>query len=734
MLIEKARRFLAKGSNRIAMVTAVRGTISTVVPLVVFPRLGFGPAASLAIIGALNAAMIDTGGSYGSRLAAMASVTFIGPCIMLAGMAASANWIAAAALMFTIAFLGGFARAAGSGAIPVGLNLSVMFLIGIEVVPPHADQRLAMAAGVISGGLWTIVVALAFWQLRPYRRVEMELASLWQALADLVVEAMPPDLSANAAVRELNEQRFTRQILAIRTMLEQARSTLGDIRAETHGVGANMGRLLVVVRAVARIEAAMVALHEAGAIRALGDTEAMRVWADALGDLEKACRTTATVLLNDRGLIDYAAVRKSFNTLVTLVERRTGDRMSDERIPRPWILAMARAVRHLDSAEETLRALFQARHSFFSLRIPPLTAIHVTDGLRSMRAQLTPESLIFRHAARIALVGAAATGVVVSQNLPHGLWLAMTPLIILQPDYGGTLTKAMHRGLGTLAGAVLASILLATLHGTVAFEVMIAFLLFFTFLLLRRNYGVAMTFLTPLVILLLGLGGTQEWVDLQYRVMYTVAGAVLALVAGYVLWPVWEHDRLPERFARAIRAGRTYLIAILDAMLGGEPDLEGLGELRRTSEIEAGNADAAFQRMLSEQRAHRGNVTQALALDTYVQRLARHILALAGHVGSATLAVDCGQELRLMLGGALEDVAEALPAGRPPAPRPNFDSPLERVREQLQSLTESDQGAAVAFLLGQIVADVTALHSAAANWSTSDFRAARKVEQPAQIA
>ena len=53
------------------------------------------------------------------------------------------------------------------------------------------------------------------------------------------------------------------------------------------------------------------------------------------------------------------------------------------------------------------------------------------------------------------------------------------------------------------------------------------------------------------------------------------------------------------------------------SVLKGLGDAEAppeLGQLRRTTEIETGNAEAAFQRLLTEPRKHRGRMAQAFAM------------------------------------------------------------------------------------------------------------------------
>src|SRR5260370_8083071 len=76
---------LATGPNRIALSTALRGTIATVTPLAVLPTLGWGDLAYPTVLGALNTSMVDVGGSYRNRLPALAPFPLVGPCLPLLG-------------------------------------------------------------------------------------------------------------------------------------------------------------------------------------------------------------------------------------------------------------------------------------------------------------------------------------------------------------------------------------------------------------------------------------------------------------------------------------------------------------------------------------------------------------------------------------------------------------------------------------------------------------------------
>lgn len=688
------KEWLRSGPNRIALSTASRGTIAAATPLALLPYLGLGDLTYPAVFGALATSMVDVGGPYRSRFIGMLIQALGGPCLLLLGAAAVGSWWAAALVMAAIGIAGGMIRALGPGGASLGINTAFAFLVGLQV-GEIGDQELVWAEGYALGGLWTVLVALVYWQLRPYRRLEQEVAGAWEAVAALVAAIARADAPASVVTRRQREQRIAQRHAAVREAIEHARQALGEMRAAIAGPGTTIAQLVVLLNAASRVAAAAVTLGEVATAGLPAELE-----------LQQACHAVAGILLAGRGEPSFAELRRHL---------RHAQAQGGETQLQAELLAWAQAQRHLDNAEEALRLLFGQRR-----RLPDMVRLLFAHGgprgsvVSALRANASPRSAIFRHAIRIAAVTAFDAAIVTHFHLPHGIWLPLTSLVILQPDYAGTLARALQRTAGTIAGAAVAGVLLAYLHGSVGYDVAIGLLLFATFLLLRRRYGYAVTFLTPLIILLIGMSSTEPWVDLAERVAYTLAGAALALVAGYVLWPQWEHEQLRERLARAIRADSDYLAAVLARLARLEPVGSGLGPLRRQAELAIANADAGFQRMLAEPAGRRAPVAVGFTRLVYVHRLCRHAIALTAEIGAVAAPAAPLEALGGLIATALADAAQALLESRPPAPRPAFDAPLALLTAALSAAGENGPGAIAASLLGRIVSDVTGLLNAAA--------------------
>lgn len=146
---------------------------------------------------------------------------------------------------------------------------------------------------------------------------------------------------------------------------------------------------------------------------------------------------------------------------------------------------------------------------------------------------------------RHAIAMAASVGVVVfavtALDLPHGYWIPMTMTLVLRPYGAETLAVARDRIAGTLAGAVLALIMVLFLPSWTAIMVIVGLLVLILAYAILGRYAQEVLFLTPFIVLL-GTGGVAAaTVGLAVqRILATLLGAV---VAGGIALALARADR-----------------------------------------------------------------------------------------------------------------------------------------------------------------------------------------------
>lgn len=630
-------------ATRMALMNAVRGTVAIMVPLLALQFLGQPAGAVMAAIGGMNTAMSDAGGAYRRRVLVMLLVAVLGAFSLFLGCQMHGIGWLAAVVLFAIAFTAGMARVFGQPGISLGLDASIAFLVG-ALAPQGLDSGLQFAGYYVLGSLWTVLFTLLLWRMRPYRRLFHQVAACYEACADLVAALAEGDSrSARHRLRVRHHQ--------LREAIRQAEDTLESARLGAGHSNPVFDRSVELLHAVSREGAAAVNLRLAAP--AADGTPAAELWWAALASWQAALRATVAALLTGKGQVPVTEVRTRFEALL-----QPGSMPSAVRPP----LQLARV--HLETAADAAARLVGARVPFRDW-LPRIGRRGLRYMVTAVTSQLNFRSFIFRHGLRVAVAAAAAQWLADELSLTHRLWMPMTVILVLQPEFGATWRRMLQRVGGTLAGVLIAGILHFLLHGSAAESVLIAVCAFGTFLFIRRHYGVGVTMLTPMILLLLGVLVPRSGELIVARATDTLLGAALALAAAYLLWPAWQKGALGPQCRAALAANRAYLAAVLRAARERRIVHPDILQARHRAERETDNAEAVFQRMLSEPGHTRSAMRPALTFTTYLRRLTEHVLGLALALDGRTLP-ESGEVLGRALLARLDAATGALAGGAPP--------------------------------------------------------------------
>jgi uncharacterized membrane protein YccC len=295
--------------------------------------------------------------------------------------------------------------------------------------------------------------------------------------------------------------------------------------------------------------------------------------------------------------------------------------------------------------------------------------------LAPVRANLHWDSAILRHATRAAVVAAPALAFTLSMGQAYAHWLTITLVLTLQPFFAQTWQKALERCAGTVLGGVCAAGIAIVVTTPMATALVMMPLAVAAFACRAVSFGLFMVFLTPMVVLLSELGrpDTSEFVIAALRAGYTVAGGMIAVASGVLLWPSWEPARVREALATAIRAHGAYADLELAALLHpGTVTANALEAVRRAAGLASNNLEAALNRALQEPRgAARREAETALVVDAALRRLAGRLLALQHDPAQA------GSD-PVTLGGWRSWMAEAFTALQAGRPLPDATPPDEQ--------------------------------------------------------
>lgn len=676
-LVDHMQREIRAARNRMTLVHAARGTVAVMVPLLVLQALGQPAGAVMAAIGGMNTAMADVGGAYRRRVLVMLLVALCCSFSPFLGCQMHGSAWLSALVLLVIAFLAGMARAFGQPGISIGINASIAFLVG-TIAPQGLVMGVVLAAHYVLGSLWTMLFTLALWRLRPYRRLFGQMAAGYEAGAELVAALGSSDIT---------RRRLKAAYHALLDAIQQAEATLDRTRESAGYSNPVFDRCVELLYALSREGAAALNLR----LLPLPPhgSPAAAIWNQAFACWEGVLRAVAQALLSRRDAVDLSPVRAAFSAL-----------LEESATPAAAQPPLQLALTHLRGSGEALDHLLDDRQRFQEWW-PRVGRDSLRAAAQTLRAQLNPGSFIFRHAVRVALAAAAARWLAGVLGLTHGLWMPMTVILVLQPEFGATWRRLLERIGGTLAGVLIAAALHLLVHGTAAEIALIAACTFGTFLLIRRNYGLGVTMVTPMILLLLGVFTPGEGSLLLARGADTVLGAVLALLAAYLLWPSWQWRKLLPQYRSALLANRDFLAAVLDAADSGHTVLTRVMQARQRAERETDNADATFQRMLAEPRRKRTPTRPALTFTAYLRRFTEHTFALAVALDGQTLSPQAAV-LAHRLVSQLDAIAVTLDKGY-----------VAQAQAVPAAAGPADSASATAWWLERIRVDSAALRTAA---------------------
>jgi uncharacterized membrane protein YccC len=164
--------------------------------------------------------------------------------------------------------------------------------------------------------------------------------------------------------------------------------------------------------------------------------------------------------------------------------------------------------------------------------------------------------IALQHALRYTI--ALEFALAISRWVPEGhfYWLPLTVAIILRPDFASTVTRGVARLLGTLAGVVIAGVIMAAFHPSR--EVLSVFSFastWFCFALFQPNYALYSAAITLYVVFSVGSAGLSihHATTGVIRFAATLLGSGIC-VAAYVIWPSFQGRQLRQVIADALDA------------------------------------------------------------------------------------------------------------------------------------------------------------------------------------
>lgn len=518
-----------------------RAALAICVPLSAGILTGHRALGLLPAMGGLMGVMVDNGGPYLPRLRRVGSAALFGgaPGLAIGVTIHDRGWTAVLALVVVAGVSAVMSTFGATGSV-TGLQLLVYASLGLGplgALRPWWHD----AAGFVAGVLWALLLLVPSWLLGPRTPEERAVASVYHAIA-----------GAQRAIGTSREAQTRRDATAA---LNQAYDMLLSDRSIAAGRSRPGMRLMAILNA-------------------------SHLLAEA----------STTLRMERRRPPDLAS-----DTVDRLAGAIDGEGQVPS-LPPPW--GYSPGSRALRDALVTLTGLVSGPDT--------VTAGHVNRTAGRERAGQILDKLGLGSVGgtfTLRLMACVGVAAVLSEVLPlqRSYWVVLTTAIVLKPDYGSVFARALQRGIGTVVGAVLGAAILAVVpYGPwllMPFAVLAALLPYGK----ARNFGMAATFLTPLVVLLIDLLSRGGWKLAEDRLLDTVLGCAVVLVVGYLPWPASWQAHLPGRFASTVRSMAEYMEeALTFPSVPAESGPPPRSRMRRRTSRAISDLRAEFQRTMSE--------------------------------------------------------------------------------------------------------------------------------------
>ena len=566
----------------------VRNTTAVVLPLAIGMATGY-PKIGLAVgTGALIAMFSDQPGPYRQRLRQLLLNALAAGVASLVGFSLGSQLLPLLLVTAAVGFFGGLLVVFGPDTARAGMT-SMILLVVTAASPMSTTAALGSAALIFGGALLLASFSLAAWPLQRYRPERQALVEVYRGMAELARESRRDETEVPALTEAMSNLQQT---------------LLGRHRAHGRAMEA-FGVLLELAERIRLELTAMAELHADSTSHAdfrHAAAEILAAIAEALDDGDSPAHA-------------IALLQKLRTKEATLLQQHPDtDGLSTHRDA--LIGQLAAAVRNADWAGSR----GELRASAAETQLPSMlrsTAIWAT-----LRASLTPRSVAFRHAVRMAVCLSATLALSRLLKLPHGYWLPMTAAIVLRADFAATFNFGLLRVLGTVLGLVVTTLLLyiSPAQPWAHLALMAALCMTFRYLA-GAHYGIAVAALTGTVVILLSFEGVDSDAAVIDRVINTALGSGIALLA-YVAWPTWERTHARAALATMLDAYADYLRVLAGSATRARSEIRSAA---RTARI---NAQASIERMRSEPATPPQLLALARKLLSNGNRLARTAMTM----------------------------------------------------------------------------------------------------------
>ena len=595
---------------------ALKVTIAAVIPVLLFTYLGNFEIGFTIAIGAFLTYPSDIPSSLKDKIQGVfVSILLISGTNLLVNISHPYSWIFypfLAVLIFFLSMLSVFGRRATVVSFSVLLSVSLAFA--------HLGTGWEMIQHVLllfAGGLFYLLISLLFNYIWPYRYLELQIAECVKLTAKYL------KLRGDLWNPDADKKVIVEKQLHLQVEINEIHQNIREVLISNYSGSSNQNRKLLIVF-VSLLEILELALstsfdHNKLHKKFEQHPEVLLTYQTLAYNLASSLKRLSKSVKKENNFVPKNNLVKDLNVLelsISDYSSNLGKKGASE-----GVFMLTTMLQYAEKQVEKIKIVERA----FSAKI---SSSDFNGRDKDLEKFLTPQyylwstlfenfsfsSTIFRHSLRLTVT--ILVGLFISKILyfHNEYWILLTIVVIMRPGYGLTKKRSFERIFGTIVGGVIAFGILYFVHNNIIISLLTIICILLGFSFAQINYKISAVFVTMYIVFIFGILTPNINEVLQYRVVDTLVGSLLAFLANHFLWPSWEFLKIPVYLKNSIRANQKYLkeISLFYNKKGEVSTSYRLA--RKNAFIEIGNLMASFQRMAQEPKSKQKQLPQVYKL------------------------------------------------------------------------------------------------------------------------
>lgn len=671
----------------------MRLSVAVVTPLVVLSFFDYFEYAPAIVMGAFLNAPGDIPGSLKRKVNAILISTgltmLITTIILFCKPYLPLVLVALAVISFFVSFISVY----GFRASMVSFSGLLAMVLSFAVQKETPLEILSHVLLIGCGGLWYLLVSFVFRKMSPKKD---EIQFLSDSLA-LIGEYLK--LRARLLTKKTKRQELTQEAFVLQTRINEKHETLRELlllerkrSGRSHYDEKHLLIFLSSVNIFELIEAKHLDYNELD--RLFSDRKHLRaskrlnkIMGNHLITLSELLIQNDKTPSNDRLIKALSKAKKSI-----------GKYVDDVKLPkaRDGALVLRNLYDYQELLFEEIRAIRRVMANVKDASKVSLKR-HYTDQFLTLQEyrlnvivqNFSFDSTLFRHALRftVAILFAFILGTLL--DIRNTYWILLTIIVIMRPNYGLTKERSKDRIIGTLIGAAIAIGIVLLTQNVIVYGMLAIISLTLAFALIQQNYKSAAALITINIVFVYSLINPDAFQVIQYRVIDTIIGAGIAVIANYTLWPSWEASNLKSVLVDALTKNRKYLLATQDLYYDKTKNELNYKLARKDAFLAISNLNAAFQRLTQDPKSKQKEFQLIYGMVTLNQTMVSAIASIGSFIinHKTTPASEEFDALILRIANTLENSCSILEDIQTDCQKTPID--IEKAQEKLMETYHS---------------------------------------------